>query len=282
MKQIMRRTAVAFFRRLPLGHEARRRVRKALLAVLGGPQDPFVMDWRGFRVRIDPGQAIDMRLHFTGDYEPATLAVIERLARPGTTAIDVGANVGLVSLWLARCVGPAGRVIAVEPSGWACDRLADNAALSGVTMIETVRAAVAAQPGEAVLEVINGYNLDNTRSRRTQKVACVTVDQLVTERGITDLSLLKVDTDGFEMAVFLGAGEVLRTIRPDIVFEYGPDHLRRWSGVEPGALITVLRGAGYAILDENLLPVDPATMRLKFGQTANLVARPAERMAKTG
>ncbi|MXO72501.1 FkbM family methyltransferase [Alteraurantiacibacter buctensis] len=282
MKQMMRRAGVAIFRWLPLGHEGRRRVRKALLAVMGGPRRPFVMDWRGFRVQIDPGQAIDMRLHFTGDYEPATLAAIKRLAYPGSTAIDVGANVGLVSLWLTRCVGPAGRVIAVEPSAWACERLADNAALSGVTMIETIRAAVADRPGEAVLDVINGYNLDNTRSRRTETVTCVTVDQLVAERGITNLSLLKVDTDGFEMDVFRGAQTVLSTIRPDIVFEYGPDHLRRYSRAEPEALIALLRGHGYAVLDEHMQPLDPADLRLKFGETANLVARPEERLASVG
>ena len=61
-----------------------------------------------------------------GAFEKRTVAAYSRLVRPGMTVIDIGANIGAHTLPLAKLVGPTGRVIAVEPTIWAVERLRAN------------------------------------------------------------------------------------------------------------------------------------------------------------
>jgi FkbM family methyltransferase len=188
--------------------------------------------------------------------------------------VDVGSNIGLVALWAARCVGPEGRVIGIDPSSWACERARRNAELSAISHAEFVHAAVGDTIGEADMQIINGYRVDDVDTSATEHVAFVTIDQVLEERGITGISLLKVDTDGYEVGVFRGAHRTLSTDRPDLVFELGPDHLRK-TGNSVEVLIGLLQGYGYTFFDEAMQPVDPfvvAAALPKF-ETANLVGR---------
>ena len=71
----------------------------------------------GLRLRAYPGgeDHICKQAYWFGDFDPWVDRTLARLARPGDTAIDVGANIGTTTLCLARSVGAAGRVIAFEP-----------------------------------------------------------------------------------------------------------------------------------------------------------------------
>lgn len=271
------RIGLRIYRHIPIGGAARRKLRALLMASFVRSKRVFIMDWHEFRLEIDPAQSIDMRLYMTGEYEPETQAVISQLAPLGATVIDIGANIGLLSLWAAKCVGPAGRVISVEPSQWACARIRRNAELSGIENMEVITAAASDRSCEADLDVINGYRIDDIDTRKVERVRHVTVDEIVAERNITDIALMKVDTDGFKIVVLRGAEKTLATMRPAIVFEYGPDHLRRHSGAEPSELISLLRRHGYEIFDECLQPVDPSALRLAHNETLNLVARHPDR-----
>jgi len=280
IKQSMMKFGVEIYRRLPVGRTVRRRVRAALLGPVFAGSKPTIADWRGLRIWIDKTQALDLQLYFTGDYEPDTMAAVAELARPGTVVVDVGANIGMVSLWAAKCVGPAGRVIGIDPSAWACERARRNAELSNISNAEFVHAAVSDTIGEADLQIINGYRVDDVDTSAVEHVAVVTVDQLLEERGISAISMLKVDTDGYEVGVFRGAHHTLTAIRPDLVFELGPDHLRK-TGNTVEALIGLLRGYGYTFFDEALQPVDPFEVAGKLAQyeTANLVGRHPDAIA---
>ncbi|MEO1488198.1 MAG: FkbM family methyltransferase [Pseudomonadota bacterium] len=234
--------------------------------------EPFEFSWRGMKIWVDPEQSIDMRVYSTGDYEPETLAAIAKLAHEAKDVIDIGANIGMIAMWSSQCVGPQGRVIAVEPSSWACERIRRNTELSSIGNVEVLRAAVSDQSAQGELETINGYRVDNTDTRRLEQVRFATVDEIIAEYGVEKLSLLKVDTDGFEWGVFQGAHKTLTTLKPNIVFEYGPDHLRRFSQVEPSRLIELLESYGYKILTEQFESFNAEQLSLGKNQTTNLVA----------
>jgi len=272
MKQQLIKAGVYVYRSLPIGGSARRKLRAAVLTPFLRNRAPFVHEWRGSKVLLDPKQSMDMRLYFTGDYEPETLAAIAKLAEPGSAAIDVGANIGLISLWISKCVGPTGKVIGVEPSNWAVERLKHNAELSGADNIVS-NAAVADKPGEADMTVINGYRVDDVNTVTPQHVKMVTIDGLVAEHGITRLSLLKVDTDGYEVDVFRGAEKTLAELRPNLVFELGPDHLKM-AGSSVEVLIGLLAGHGYSFFTEDFAPVDPLTYAVEAYGSVNLIGRP--------
>jgi len=269
-RQIMKAGGTVY-RDLPIGGTARRKVRALFLA--RGDHEPFVHPWRDMKVWIDLTQSLDTRVYYTGDYEPETMAAIQLLAAPGSSVIDVGANTGFVSLWCSKCVGPAGSVVAIEPSNWAVERIRRNIALNDIANVETIPAAVSDAPGEAEIQVINGYRVDDISTHSRQHVKFVTIDDVVRERGITKLTLLKVDTDGYEVGVFRGAKQTLAELRPTLVFEVGPDHLQR-AGSSREALIALLRESGYEFLTEAFKPVDPLAIHIEKNGTINLIGRP--------
>jgi hypothetical protein len=74
----------------------------------------FPVAW-GASILVDPSKAIGRAIVTTGVYDLAVTEAIARLARPGDTVIDAGANVGYMTVLAGLAVGPGGRVIGFEP-----------------------------------------------------------------------------------------------------------------------------------------------------------------------
>lgn len=269
------RAASAAYRRLPFGIDTRRKIKSLVLGAVTRGRKPFEYGWRGMKVTLDPAQSMDLRLYFDGDYEAPTLAAVKRLAPAGGNVIDIGANVGFVTLWASQCVGPGGTVIAVEPSAWALQRLKNNAALNDMRNIVPVHAAAGAAPGEAEMFVINGYRVDDKITNTRETVTFVTIDDLVAQHGLDRVDLIKSDTDGYELGVLNGASATIQRFKPAIVFEMYPSAIER-AGGSPNDLIAFLDGLGYHLVDEHFQPVEPHafTARIKPNESANLIALP--------
>src|SRR5947208_14093774 len=88
---------------------------------------------------------------YLGAYERWETRTIRRLLRPGMCFVDVGANVGYFSLLASRRVGRGGRVLAIEPSAYAADRLAKTIRDNAITNIQLARIGVGAAAGEVTL-----------------------------------------------------------------------------------------------------------------------------------
>ncbi len=273
MGNALTRAATTVYRRLPLQISTRRRIKSLVLGPLTKGRQPFPFAWRGMKVMLDPTQSMDMRLYFDGDYEPETLAAVERLSPSGGTVIDVGANIGLISLWAARCVGAAGRVVSIEPSSWAMARLSANARLSQMGNITPVLGASSNRIGQGSMFVINGYRIDDAVTNTHEQVTFYTIDQIVGDQGLERVDLIKIDTDGYELDVLRGAATTLARFRPAIIFEMGPSALER-AGSCYRDLIAFIEGFGYTICDEQFVPVDALAFaaRVKTNESANLIA----------
>src|SRR3990172_6859370 len=86
--------------------------------------------------------------YWLGTYEPELQAAVLKFMRPGMVAYDVGANIGYVSLMLARAVGAGGRVYAFEALPANLERLGENLALNGMqSTVRVVPAAVTDRSG---------------------------------------------------------------------------------------------------------------------------------------
>ncbi|HVZ28242.1 MAG TPA: FkbM family methyltransferase [Rhizomicrobium sp.] len=264
---------VNIYRSLPVSPAQRRKLKAFVFRFFPRKKTLFQHRWRGLNLNLDPDQSIDMRLYYTGDYEPNTLGAIEKLIRKGSVVIDIGANIGVVSLWMAKCAGPDGLVIAVEPSAWAVSRLRANAALNQDLKIEVVRAAAADEEGERQMNVLNGYRIDDIDSNTFEMVPFKKIDSIVRERVLDRVDMIKIDTDGYETVVLSGAKETIARFHPTIIFELGRDHLKE-AGSSAEELIDWLRGFGYVFKDENLDPVDPLQVaaKLPVEYSVNIVA----------
>jgi FkbM family methyltransferase len=166
-----------------------------------------------------------------------------RLADPGETAVDVGANIGYMARVLADRTGPAGTVFAFEPHPAMFAELLHNTENFGVI---AKQAAVSDRAGKASLHVPHDFagnhgiaSLERPDSEfETLAINCLTLDEALNEQ--TTVGVLKIDIEGHELAALSGAQAMLRAGRiRDIVFE---EHNPRNSAV--AAHLTEM---GYAV-----------------------------------
>lgn len=147
-------------------------------------------------------------------FELEEIDFLQRYIRPGDTFIDIGTNVGLFSLHASKTMGHSGRVISFEPSSPTIERLKENIALNDFTNIEVIAKGLSSQPGFLDLVVAgNGYDAFNSFAApamgtitHKEKVEVTTMDFFSTQKKIAlkDVSLVKVDVEGWELQVLKG------------------------------------------------------------------------------
>src|SRR6266481_4647933 len=74
---------------------------------------------------LDLSQGIDFAIYL-GIFEPGTRNALKELVKPSSVVLDIGANIGVHTLLLARLVGPSGRVLSFEPTEFAIQKLCRN------------------------------------------------------------------------------------------------------------------------------------------------------------
>jgi FkbM family methyltransferase len=194
--------------------------------------------------------------------EALSLRLWSSLAEPGLSVVDVGAHVGVFTLFAARGVGPGGHVWAVEPNPQSFRYLGRNVRKNGFGNVTTVQAAASDQPGTAVLRVLAG---DRTQSSVVDlgqpldnrfEVVTARLDDLV---GARVVDLMKIDTEGNELSVLQGAPRLLATLRALIVECNGA--ALRAAGSSPGDLTSTLEREGFVAyaVDEDRRRLVPRT-----------------------
>jgi len=221
-------------------------------------QRQIVMPWRrGLRVVITPGEETSRALFVSGEYEPVSMAALERFLSPGTVFLDVGANVGLYTLMGSRSVGPTGHVYSFEPSSRELAVLRRNVSISECPNVTVVPAAVADRMGTGTLHVAAGrhrgqntlapsFGYPGVDEEREEPVAIVCLDELYRVGDIRRPDVIKIDAEGSELQVFQGAKALLREAMPVVAFEVN-DTLLRASGASPGAVADFLIALGYRL-----------------------------------
>lgn len=183
-----------------------------------------------FLIHVDTSSFLEWSVFFFGHYEPEVVRHIQRYLPTGGVALDVGANVGLMTLVMAKATGTGGRVIAVEPNPRVFERLSQNLQLNRVERITLYPCALGAGPGKATLHcpVANSVNQGcATFASKTQaplsedlEVSVQTLDQIVKQEQLLRLDLVKIDTEGWDFFVLKGGARTIESFRPVILFEF--------------------------------------------------------------
>lgn len=217
-----------------------------------------VYEGMGLQLRCHPGSIIALHVVQRGEWHDwDTAHFITGFLRPGDTFADVGANIGLYTLPASRIVGGTGAVIAVEPSPVNRARLKENLALNQITTLHIEPCALGEQPGhltfqddDALAHVVQpGTDLTGTDAFTTipssLKVPVKTLDSILPADD-REITLLKVDVEGFELAVFRGARQAMQSGRlPVILFEMNHSYQRY--GLSDADILDFLRDAGYEV-----------------------------------
>lgn len=186
-----------------------------------------------------------------GSFELSELQATFRLARPGTYAFDVGANVGLFTVVMSRAVGEAGRVVALEPVVDNAHELRHNLDRNHCTNVDVIEAAAAATSGEISLQITDdpalhsagGQLIPGHRVIRVIKTTSHTLDDLWIAAGRPAVSLVKVDVEGAERQVLLGAVQMMSACRPSLIVEVNDTReVARVMELLPGHRLKRIRG----------------------------------------
>ncbi|MCA9674630.1 MAG: FkbM family methyltransferase [Myxococcales bacterium] len=208
---------------------------------------------------LDARSDLLRRVLVTGAYEPAITHLLERHVDPGRDVIDVGANVGLLTVCAARRIGRGRRVLALEPSPSARSRLEANLKRNGVADRTIVFAGCAAErSGDVVLKTIDGreeysslraITHPSTRNDVTTDITVdsVPLDTLIDRHGLQP-GFIKIDVEGAEFTVLRGAIHTLLRHRPVLVVEIA-DRLLRNFETTSADVFSFLRGLRYELRD---------------------------------
>jgi FkbM family methyltransferase len=137
-------------------------------------------------------------------FDSEELLALERRIREGFTFVDVGANVGAYSLFVAAKAGPKARILAIEPQPDVFDRLAYNIRQNPFGTIKAVACAVADKAGELTLFIDprnkgeSSVKIVASSQAGTVRVPAVTLLELLQEEGFTGVDAMKLDVEGAE------------------------------------------------------------------------------------
>jgi FkbM family methyltransferase len=201
---------------------------------------------------------------------------------PSETFVDVGANVGQLSLVACLAVGPAGKVIAVEPHPLISAYLRGNAQLNAMEL-EIHNVAVGSCRGAVSFTSFRSDDMNFvTRDRGDEprlQIPMVTLDEIVAGR---EVHLLKVDVEGFEVECLKGASETLASCRC-VYIEDCEANLQR-AGASRAELYDRLLNHGFDLFHERECQLEAASVQTSTDR--NLIAiRPsglATILARTG
>jgi FkbM family methyltransferase len=184
--------------------------------------------------------------------EPAVMGFLRErgVLAADATIFDLGAHQAVVALMLARSVGAAGRVIAVEAEPHNARVAAINRDLNDAANLTVIHAAGAASEGfTSFAEGLNGQVDEQTASGNVT-VATVTIDGLARDYGTPDLVF--VDVEGYEGHVLDGAAETLANGHTSFLVEvHDPETLAAF-GASPAAIAERLAGfERYIAIDDD-------------------------------
>jgi FkbM family methyltransferase len=201
----------------------------------------------GVALVIDPSvdKGVELSLFQTGTYEKGTIQLLTDLLKSGSTFLDIGANIGLLSAIASKRVGPEGKVIAVEANPKTVDILRHNLALNDCTNTDIYPFALGAENGTALLyenwEVNRGgASLLSQGDAEGIEVPVRRLDELLTDEVI---DVLKIDVEGFELEVLKGGIELLKNQLPVLIIEVS-EQRENEKGVSPQEIYAFVQTLG--------------------------------------
>lgn len=181
-----------------------------------------------------------------GEYSELEFVVLSQLINGAGAVVEVGANIGAITLGLAKRAAAFGQTVyAYEPQPFIFQNLNANLALNALGNVRAFPLACGASNAELYFTVpdymqennFGAVELRTERGTHDLAVPCVTLDQHLAQ---VEVGLIKVDVEGFELEVFKGSQQLIQRCRPILYFEN--DRLPLST-----ALITWVQAQGYRL-----------------------------------
>lgn len=218
-----------------------------------GSQDPVLCSTEyGVDIVLEPflDKGVEASIFRTGTYERGTLSVIQNVLKPGDRFVDVGANVGLMSLVAAKTIGASGRVDSFEPlpeirrllklsieQNQFANIFLHELALGSTPSQMTIHRHPEVNRGSASLAWTNQVN-------DTLDIRLETLDRTIFDFSSQPIAMMKIDVEGWELEVLRGGVSALaREPQPVLCIEFS--RLHPLQGGKPEDMIEFLSKLGY-------------------------------------
>ena len=203
-----------------------------------------------FPIVLDPNNGVpDTAVLRDREYEPEIAHVMARFVKEGDTVIDVGANIGLHSLYLAKLVGPSGSVHAFEPVTVFRKQFEESIKIGNVANITMHPYALGREASTETIYV-SKTNAGNTSFMRNDDPASKEIVHIKTLDSFhfSNIKFMKIDVEGFEETVLRGGLETLKRNQPVILFEFSPIFYRK-KGDSIRSILDLFVSLHYTLFD---------------------------------
>lgn len=191
------------------------------------------------------------------------LFLLPYFVRKNDTVVDIGANIGEISILLGNAVGENGKVLSFEPIKKNYDECLKNVSAAGLNsrvmvnklgLSEKSNKAVFTVPKDRMTEATLKPHSDEDwkdyfkgkENYYTEECEITTLDEFTTSNNINDIKFIKCDVEGGELPVLKGAEKLLKSDSPPILLL---EQYEKWTkdfGYQPSYLFDYLHEiAGY-------------------------------------
>lgn len=209
--------------------------------------------YRGCHFVVAINESVGWRLLTQREYERSAIEVLESVIKPSDTCVDVGANIGVFSVFMARRAHQ-GKVYVVEPIQLNRRLISLNLGLNGLENTEIIDGVLSDHLGEVDFTVYENSafsSLYDTWSgvlsiREKTRVPSRTLDSLFAERG-ERVDVIKIDVEGAEQLVLKGGKALFSSseLRPRAILVEVSSRNQEAYGFRAGDIVSNLEELGY-------------------------------------
>ena len=174
----------------------------------------------GILYLLDLSRVIDVNIFLRGQWEKETILFMKRTVNLGDVIIEAGSNIGAHSFILAKLVGEKGEIFCFEPTDYAFARLRANSLLNDFSNIIFEKKILSDNKNTlSIARMLSDFHHEESYNVKEDisKVPVTSIDEYSTD--FSRLDLIKIDVDGYDFRVLLGASNAIKKFKPKVMIE---------------------------------------------------------------
>lgn len=179
--------------------------------------------------------------------EPEILDIFLKYINKGDSVLDIGANIGHHTLFMSKCVGDYGKVFSFEPISEMVDRIRENIEINDIKNIEVNNFGLGSKEEVKKIYIdtkdVGSSSLIKKEDSDESLISIKTLDSLNMNR----VNFIKIDVEGYEYNVLLGAEKTIQRLKPIMILEYSPIFYKRYDNTHSKKIINFLLENRYNI-----------------------------------